>query len=248
MPGLPDSKVTSVAVSAEYPELISALNKLGISTFPVNRNNNLDEGIGYHPDCIIFQLNDNIFIDSSISDIFVNFLTSRSIINNYKIIAAGDMIRSPYPYDVRLNCKRINNKIICNTKYISENLRQLALEYGFEFIHVNQGYAACSTVVINDSALITDDESIHNSVIKYSIDSLLISKGSVQLKNHNYGFIGGTCGIIDKNLLAFCGNIELHNDANEIINFLNKYNIEYRNLINCPLTDVGGIIPITQIT
>jgi ribosomal protein S8 len=246
MPGLPDSKVTSVAVSSEYPDLIVALNKLGISTFLIERNLNLEESICSHPDCVIFHLNQNLLVDSSISESIVNLLTSKSVVKNYRIISIGEMAHSPYPYDIRLNCKRINNKIICNTKYISENLRRLALEYDFELIHVNQGYAACSTVVVNDSAIITDDESIHNSVIKYGIDSLLISKGSVQLKNHNYGFIGGACGMIDRNLLGFYGNIEQHKDANEIIKFLNKYDTQYLNLINGPLTDVGGIIPITQ--
>ena len=54
-------------------------------------------------------------------------------------------------------------------------------------------------------------------------------------------------GIIDKNLLAFTGNLESHNDAELIIQFLNKYGIKYINLNDGALVDIGGIIPLTQI-
>lgn len=246
-PGLPSSKVTSAVVSCENKSVISALNTLGIDVLELPRNPKLEYSICSHADCELIQLsNTQFFLDNSIYDNIVNFLTSKIGLLNIQIKTIGESIKSPYPDDIRLNCKIIGNRIICNTKHVADEIIKFSLENDIELIHVNQGYAACSTIVLNDSALITDDISIHNSVIKNGIDTLLITKGSVKLRNHEYGFIGGTCGFIDKNLLAFTGSLESHNDADSIIKFLNKYCINYLNLTNGNLTDIGGIIPLTQ--
>lgn len=246
-PGLPDKKVTSVLVSSEYPNIINSLKMLNIQVIPVPVNTSLEKGIATHPDCMLFHLDSNkIFVDSSISGTIVNYLTIVNQLKNAEIKIIGETVKSPYPCDVRLNCIRIADKIICNTKYLSVDLSATSQELGIEHVHVNQGYAACSAIVLNNNAVITDDESIHCAATKSGIDSLLVSKGSVRLNNHNYGFIGGTCGMIDKHLLAFTGDIKTHSDSALIISFLDKYNVNYICLTNDILTDIGGIIPLTQ--
>lgn len=74
----------------------------------------------------------------------------------------------------------------------------------------------------------------------------MLSKGQIKLIGHEYGFIGGCCGFIDKNLLAFNGRLDTIDDADKIKDFLGKYNVKYIELTDAPLTDIGGIVPLFE--
>lgn len=248
-PLLPENSVKTVLISGEYPEFINRLkDNYGIEALIVNKNPELDIAISSHADCCFLQLDKyNLFIDDNNYDHIVNFLTSKGLGIKQEFKITTERVFSPYPSDVPLNAKVIGNRVLCNAKYLSESVKRTISSCGFELINVKQGYAACSTVVINYNALITDDESIYASSKSNGIDCILISKGSVELKGYNYGFIGGTCGMIDKNLIAFTGSINHHTDAELIVNFLNKYNVRYIELTDGPLVDIGGIIPLTEL-
>lgn len=249
-PLLPELKVSSVFISAKYPEFLTALKeKFEIEVLTVKENKQLTSAIASHADCALLQVKKNtFFIEEGNYDSIVNFLTIEksedlSIVNLNK--SKGE-IKSPYPDEVGLNAKVIGNRIICNTNYILPSVKEHCYNYGIKLIHCNQGYAACSTVVLNENAIITDDISIYNAAIKNDIDSLIINKGFIKLDGYDYGFIGGTCGMIDKNVLAFTGKIESHSDYKEIYKFFNKHNISYVELSDGPLVDIGGIIPILE--
>lgn len=245
---LPQKKVKSVLISNEFPEIIETLNnKYNINTVTVNKNPELDAPISKHADCCLLQLNNNVFIEQNNYINIVNYLTSTAGEEKSNFHIIPESVFSPYPNDVPLNAKVIGDKIICKAKYLSEAVTKYALEFGFDIINVNQGYAACSSITVSENALITDDESIYVSSKSNGIDCILISKGFVNLNGYEYGFIGGTCGMIDKNLLAFTGRINNHTDAELIINFLSKHNVRYTELSSGPLVDIGGIIPLTEL-
>ena len=247
-PCLPENNVASVLISSDYPDLSDALlNKFNISTIQVQRNNALTDDIASHPDCVFVQLNDRIAIaDKTVYENIVNYLTIEESEDKFSLYKSFETISSPYPGDIRLNVRVISDMILCNTKYIDETIQDFADKYCYRLIHCNQGYVACSTVLLNNNALITDDETIHRSAQKNAIDSILINKGSVKLKGRNYGFIGGTCGMIGKNLLAFTGNLDTHSDAELIKSFLKKHSVDYIELNDGPLMDIGGIIPFSE--
>ena len=62
----------------------------------------------------------------------------------------------------------------------------------------------------------------------------------------NYGFIGGCCGLIDKDLMLFNGNLKSHRNYNEINSFLSNYKIKVLSVGDYPLTDIGGILPLLE--
>lgn len=247
-PLLPNNKVKTVFVSAEYPDIIKSLTeKFNLDVVEVEPNNELEPSISSHADCLFLQLDKNtVIVEENNYNKIVNFFTSKGGDLPINLNIEKEQVKSPYPDDVKLNCKVIDNRIICNKSYISSHIKDYACKNGIELIHTNQGYAACSVIVLNDNALITDDESIYQSSKTNGIDCILISKGSVKLKGHNYGFIGGTCGMLDKNLLAFTGKLKSHSDAELIISFLNKHRIKYIELTDEPLVDIGGIIPLIE--
>lgn len=237
-----------VFVSDADDRVITSLDKIGISIIPTVPNSMLIEAIMQHADCMLFNLNGNYFIDNNNYENIVKYFTrgedDKKTGGGKCLVKVNEIISSPYPGDVRLNAKTFGRYILCNETYISDDIKNYALSNSYIILHCNQGYAACSTVKLNDKAAITDDESVYNTLIDAQIDCILVSKGSVKLKGFNYGFIGGCCGMVNENILLFAGELEAHNDSERIINHLNKYHINYINLFSGELVDIGGIIEL----
>ncbi len=239
-PNLPQSKVMTVAISCKAGESITKLNEMGIKTIEIPYDLRLPEPVNSHADLQILHIEkNNIFCQNEHlckGESFANF-------NMNKILqTAGDK----YPNDVRLNCAIISDKIICNTKTIAPEILNYAYDSGLNIIHVNQGYTKCSVCIVNENAIITDDESVFTAAQNFFDDTLFISKNSILLKGYNYGFIGGCCGKIDKDKIVFNGEIESHNDYKKIIDFLARNNVECIELKKGRLEDIGGILPLTE--
>ena len=247
-PCLPENRVASVLISAKYEKFIKILSDIfNIDSFPIVDNDMLTEDISSHADCIFTQIDDKAaIIDKNCYSPIVNYLTSKNLNKAIKFFETTQPVKSPYPDDIRLNVRIVSNKIFCNSKHIDENLHNYVLCNDMDIIHCNQGYAACSTIILNDNAMITDDESILNSAQLNGIDCIYVRKGSVKLLGREYGFIGGTCGMIDKNLIAFTGKLDSHIDSYIIKSFLHKHNVNYIELTDDALVDIGGIIPILE--
>lgn len=238
-PNLPQGKVTLVAVSEEAGESIKKLNSLGIKTIAINKNNKLPKPIRSHADIQLLHTGyNNIFRYEHL------FLGEFDKI--FKISDIPEKADKNYPNDVRLNCAIIDNKIICNVKTVSRAILEYAESNGLTVINVNQGYTRCSIAIINENTIITDDKAIFTAAGKFFNDTQFISKGSIELKGYNYGFIGGCCGKIDKNIIAFNGAIESHKDYNVIIDCLERNNIKCIELNRNKLCDIGGIIPLCE--
>ncbi len=149
-----------------------------------------------------------------------------------------------YPCDVLLNVASLGNTLICNPSTCAKEILDYANKTGMNVIKVKQGYTKCSTLIVNDHAIITEDEGIYKTVLEsnQSIDALLIKKGYVSLPGYDYGFIGGASVVIDKNVFFF-GAIQNHPDYDKIKLFLDSQGKEIIQLSNDkPLLDIGGCV------
>lgn len=255
-PLLPCGKAT-VAVSCEAADTIKALEKIGVEVFKVSVNPKLHIPVASHPDCNLLQLDKKTFVcDEDLAPSLVNYIQKNDIVNNLtkgqekkeneQVKVYSEKISSPYPGEAALNVKRLDNCIVCNTKYVGKTIQVYAAANDLNLYHCNQGYVGCSSVLISSNAAMTDDESVYDTFRRIGLDCLMLSKGQIKLSGYSYGFIGGCCGFIDKNLIAFNGKLSAHNDAGKIKNFLRKYNVNYVELTDKPLTDIGGIVPIFE--
>ena len=136
----------------------------------------------------------------------------------------------------------IKNDFIHNLKFTDPKLMESVK--GKNLINIKQGYSKCSIAVVSEKALITSDKGIYKALKPYGFDILLIPSGDISLPGLDYGFIGGTCGLISKNKMAFFGNLENHSYGNDIKNFLLKYDVEPIYLSNSKLIDRGSILTI----
>lgn len=255
-PLLPTKKAT-VAVSADAKDVISSLERLGYDVFTVESNPKMNRPVASHPDCNILQLDDSTFVcDENLTDLLLKYIKENNIVNyltigeeienKVQIRVYSEKICSPYPGEIAINVKRLNNCIVCNTKYTSNNIQAYSAAKNINLYHCNQGYVGCSTVLVSDNAAITDDESVYDTFNRIGIDCLMLSKGQIKLNGYEYGFIGGCCGFIDKKLIAFNGMLSSHKDEKKIKAFLDKYNVDYVELNNNALTDIGGIMPLFE--
>jgi hypothetical protein len=166
----------------------------------------------------------------------------------YTVNASDFTVSNIYPYDVALNQASIGNHILGRKSSCAKNIIDYADLYGYTYHSINQGYAKCSTLVINQNAIISADSGIISFAKDIGINTLKIENGvnEITLNGYNYGFIGGASAVY-KDKVFFFGNLSLHSAANEIINFCQSNNATPISLGSEPLCDIGGAIILPYI-
>ncbi len=236
-PNLPQSRVCHAVISYKYPQLNDSLKKLDIEPLFVSGCRDILPQVEDHSDMLFSYIGDGCYMlekSQAALDSSLKMLGFKSI-NSRISLSAG------YPHDVVLNTCIIGNKILG-----SEAIADYRKDDSKNFVAVKQGYAKCSVCVVDENSLITDDISIFNKCKSLDMDVLFVRKGSVKLNGFDYGFIGGCCGKIARDVLAFFGDINTHSDSSKIKSFLSFRGIDAFSLCPGDLKDIGSIIPITE--
>lgn len=216
-----------------------SLKKLNYDVLICPPNNTLYEAVCGHPDMLLHPINKNtIIIHKEMDQSFINKLKNL----NYNVLLSNQNIQTKYPHNIILNALNINNILVHNLKYTDKTLLNYFNQYNK--IHVNQGYTKCSTAIVNDKAIITSDTGIAKSLYKLNFDVLLVPPGDILLPGLNYGFIGGTCGLLEPNLIAFFGDLKFYKNGDMILNFLKKHNVTPVFLRKGKLIDRGSIFSL----
>lgn len=241
-PNLPENKVKKLIIGRRNTEEIAELNQLNISTVCIEGGNNLDSEIRSHADILCFNTGKGeLLVSPELNEFNVSF-------GDFKVTAINKSVKSPYPEDVLLNCAFIGDKIICNTKYVSDEIMQFAEINKLTVIHTNQGYSKCSLCVVNKNAVITEDTGLYNLLKKCQLDVLKIEPGQVYLSEKHSGFIGGASGLISNKLIYFSGNVSGHKNYNDIKYFLDNHSIDIYCNKSRKLREFGGIIQLIEET
>lgn len=230
--------MSTFVMSDKYPCFVREIEKLGntvitsdtVNTFPIPEQR--------HADMQILPINSKVFILNECK-LLASKLSNKNII--YCKNKAGDR----YPKNILLNFLYINNTLYGKLSAIDKNLLVYCRNNNIKTVNVNQGYARCSTLVVNDNAAVTSDLSIKKALKNNGVEVLLISPGNIVLDGYDYGFIGGASGKIDENTVVFFGNVKNHPDYFKIKNFADKHNVSIKILCKeNPLTDIGGVVKI----
>lgn len=230
--------MSTFVMSDKYPCFVREIENLGhtgissdtVDIFPIPEQK--------HADMQILPINSDIFLINECTVLAEKLPKERLLFCNKK---AGNK----YPEDILLNFLYLNNTLYGKLSAIDKNLLDYCKENNIKTVNINQGYARCSTLVLNEKALITSDLSIEKALKKDGVEVLLISSGNIILDGYDYGFIGGASGKIDENTVVFLGNITNHPDYRRIENFCENHNISIKIICkDMPLTDIGGIVKI----
>ena len=214
----------------------SKLEELGYKILFCPKNNNLIEAISGHPDMSLHIVSSNIIVAAeNINNEMKNALK----LLNYKIISCKKEPEVKYPYDISLNALNMKDFFVHNLKYTDENL--LSNIDNKKLINVKQGYSKCSTAIVSPMAIITCDLGISSALENEGVDVLLLPPGDIVLPGFEYGFIGGCCGLLEENILAFFGDLHYYKYGELILAFLEKHAVEAIFLRQGRLIDRGTL-------
>ncbi|MEG2353804.1 MAG: hypothetical protein RSB70_04100 [Clostridium sp.] len=219
---------------------VTTLHNLGYNILKCPKNPCIYEAINGHPDILLHPLSKSreIIVHKDIDD---NFIKSLQCLN-YTVIKTLTSIKSTYPNNIILNALNLENIFL--HKLDSTDPHLLKRVGHKTLINVKQGYTKCSTAVISDNAIMTSDTSIWKILSKQNIDVLLLPPKHILLPHLDYGFIGGTCGLLEENLIGFFGNLETYPFKDSIKSFLRNQRIDYISLGAGPLIDRGSILSL----
>ncbi|HIZ16705.1 MAG TPA: hypothetical protein H9675_03950 [Firmicutes bacterium] len=240
-PNLPEGDVTLVTMSGSIKNLISKVKDLGVSVIETDEFTVLDTPVNSHADMLMHHFGGNKFA-AALKLPYLSMLEKEGANIEY----INEKLSRIYPYDVLLNFARVGNFVFGRTDIMPFLLRKYYNNNGIKIINVNQGYAKCSTAVVDENSIITADKSIAKAASLVGINVLLISPGNIMLKGYDTGFIGGCCGKIGKQKMIFTGDIYTHPDGFKIADFLLNKNVENISLSKGPLIDIGGILPLKE--
>lgn len=230
--------MSQLIMSDKYPEFVNALRKKGYEIITSDTIEVFHYAEQKHADMQVLPINNDVFILNECTKL-KNKLKNKNLINCSK--KAGKM----YPENILLNFLFLNNTLYGKMSAIDRILLEYCQMNNIKMVNVNQGYTRCSTLVVNENAVITSDLSIEEAMKNNGVDVLLISSGNIILDGFDYGFIGGASGKIDDDTIVFFGNAEKHPDFDRINHFCKLYNSNIEILYpDLPLTDIGGIVKV----
>jgi len=217
-----------------------AILNLGYNFLFCPPSRNLQYPVSGHPDMLMHILdNKNIIVHKDMTEEFVNILINLG----YSILYSNSSLKSTYPFDIILNALNISNYFVHYLDYTDNNLLKF-FKNRKNLLKVKQGYTKCSTAIISDKAIITSDTGIASILSSNKIDVLLIPPGDILLPGLNYGFIGGCCGLIREDVVAFYGNLKYYKYGDQVMNFLKEHKVTPVFLREGPLIDRGSIFAI----
>lgn len=240
-PFVPYENFKWVLIDGREKEIGDSLSKLGLNVLYTEKCIDLYDAISFHPDILLHPLgNGEIVVAPNVTPNFIQKLKSLDL----KVKIGQTFLKRNYPYDIAYNVARLGNTVFHNFKYTDPILKKSYEEKGVKFLNVKQGYTKCNMAIIDDNSFITSDKGIFEVASKNGFEVLLIEPGGVFLKGFDYGFIGGSMGLIGKKKLAVTGVFKSHKNYEKIIEFLNKKGIEIIYLTFEQIKDIGSIIPL----
>lgn len=221
-------------------EFFDMLEKLELEYIITKKLKTLQKPVDDHPDMVIHPISKNkLIVEKTLYDYYKKILGEEIC-----LIKSEDKLKEKYPDDILLNVSRVDDMFFHKKDFIDKKLRQELIDLGLKEIFVNQGYSRCSTMVIGENIVITQDYKLHKTYIKNNIKSYLIPFGGISLPGYDTGFIGGSCGMINSKELIFYGDIDRYIHGDILKRILKENDISY----NCPkdidFIDRGSIIAI----
>jgi len=246
VPYIPSGAVSLMLLGCDTPEtVIKSLISKGIEIITAEPVEGMPPYLSSHADMQFVNVASGVIVHTPGASPSVLKKLKDS---GFELIEGKTVPGDTYPYDIAYNCAIVGKVAFLNLKFTDPKLLELINKCGIKPVAVKQGYAKCSTCVLNDHAIITADKTIHNAALQNGIDSLLIppQKGII-LKGYDYGFIGGATGLISDHELAFSGDFNELEQKETMLLFMEKHGIVPVSLSNERVADVGGLIPLSSV-
>lgn len=225
----------NIIMSDKYGCFCYELFRMGYQIIPTDTISVFHTPEQRHADMQCLKIGEKYFILNECKKLY-------QFLKQYNPTIISKTAQKNYPDNVLLNCLYLNNSLYGNLSAVADEVKDYCYRNNIKTVNVNQGYARCSTLVIEEKAVITADNSIKNALESNGVEVLKIREGHIILEGFDYGFIGGAGGKIN-NKIIFFGNITNHPDFDKIETFIKKHNNDIHIICpQMPLIDIGGII------
>ena len=176
--------------------------------YELETSNIVYDAISGHPDIFIFQNKNKLIIAPQTPISLINKLVK----NNIDFEIGDEKLGIKYPLTTVYNIASFNDIFIGNNRYCDSKIIELSEDR--KWVHTNQSYARCNTLILDNDSIITSDKNLENSFK----NTLIIKTKDILLKGFDYGFIGGCAGIHNKNIF-FTGSLSNHSQGQKIKSF-----------------------------
>lgn len=241
-PNLPQSPVRLVAIAESVPEVIAALEREGIEVVRVTPLEGLPTPVAAHSDLQLLHLGNNIILAVKEAGALKAQFTKFGFATQEPFTNIGQ----EYLEHISLNFLLLHNHCFGMLSKMPLHLKNHCKNAGLQMVHSKQGYARCSVAVVTQNAAITADTTLYKLLITAGVDTLLVDPGDILLPGYDTGFIGGCCGLIAKDKLAFTGNLSQYHCGRQVLGFLEKHQVTPVYLSRGKLLDIGGILPLLE--
>lgn len=242
-PNLPDRPVSLAVVDSRISDASSrSLGRLGIMLLRISAHKALYGAVCSHPDMLLHHVGGNLIVYAPGTD--AGLLNALRYCG-FSLLQGEKELTGTYPGDIAYNVARVGKYYFHNLRYTDPVIADYMNRLGIEPVHIEQGYAKCSILPVDERSIVTTDAGIAKAAEKKGLDVLLLECGSsIRLAGLNCGFIGGSCAMISDRLCAVNGSLRKLADSERLISFLSEKQISIIELSNYDVTDIGSIIPL----
>ncbi|MBQ9079970.1 MAG: hypothetical protein IJY27_02750 [Clostridia bacterium] len=216
------------------------LSRRGFDIIPLPPFPQLPTPVASHPDMLIFIRNGVLLTHRDYYLLAQKELDRIASVAGLNLVLSDETVADKYPRDVLFNVACVGTHILGRKDAVSHHILKICSDTSSKFVDMRQGYAKCSTCIVDDNTIITADTGIADAARKHGINTLKITPGHVRLDGYDTGFIGGASGCCG-NTVYFCGNIDWHPDAVAIRTFCTEHGKNVVSLGDGDLLDVGTI-------
>lgn len=216
-------------------EIIDNLTKMDIEPLLIPKSDRVDGPLAGHPDIQLFVHENRVFCHPDISASFASRIERHG-----EVIICTTRLAKNYPGDVPYNIACAGPWAFRYSAGTDPVIAEYLQSRKITDVGVSQGYAKCSTLIVDEWSIITADVSIHRAASSRRLVCLLITAGHIDLPGYGYGFIGGATGVCDD--MVFCaGTLSYHPDYNAIEDFIAAQGKKIVPLGRNPAVDLGTI-------
>lgn len=196
------------------------------------------EAISGHPDIFFCKTKDTLICAINTPKKYLTLLRQKNI----SFSLGANALKSKYPktalYNAVVNDKILIHKIAATDAKIKESTSH--------HIDIKQGYTRCNLVFLDNNTFFTSDQNIYTTLNHYKeagihFSGIYIDPKQVRLPSFPHGFIGGTCGIFENNIV-FAGSLKFLKNGKTLKNFITAAGYNIIELDNTPLFDCGSIL------
>lgn len=213
-------------------KFFSLLENLKLDFVKSIDNKNFNLNYLDHPDISVFSFEDKVYVENSVYNFYAENLKGVDVQSvNVETFKNKETV---------LNIAYNDEYFFHNEKFSDKEIFSKLLK-SRKYVKINQGYANCSMICFQNS-VITSDEGIYKCLLENKFKVHLVSTNGIFLNGYKNGFIGGTCGFIEKDKLLFYGDVTKYIDYDIIKKIADKEKVKLIFPKDEPFVDLGGII------